>query len=121
LTEMAKRDLAARGVETPEMPLPRDLFVEQASRRVALGLILSEIVGANGLQPKPEQVRAVIDDLAQSYEDPSEVVTWYYSDPQRLKDVESNVLENNVVTWVMERANVVDADVSFDDLMRNEQ
>ncbi len=121
LTEMAKRDLAARGMETPNMPMPRDVFAEQAGRRVALGLILSEIVGANGLNPKPEQVRAVIDDLAQSYEDPSEVVTWYYSDPQRLKDVESSVLEDNVVNWVMERAAVVDAELSFDELMRKEQ
>jgi trigger factor len=121
LIEMAKRDLAARGIETPEVPMPRDLFQEQAKRRVALGLILSEIVVANGLSPKPEQVRAVIDELAQSYEDPSEVVTWYYSDPQRLKEVESSVVEDNVVSWVMERAAVVDAPVAFDDLMRNEQ
>ena len=121
LIDMAKRDLAARGVQTPEVPVPRDMFEEQAKRRVSLGLILGEIVSSNGLHPKPEQVRAMVDDLAQSYEDPGEVVTWYYSDPQRLKEIENNVLENNVVKWVLERAVVADAAVSFDELMRNDQ
>jgi trigger factor len=121
LIETAKRDLASRGVKAPGVALPPDLFAEQAKRRVALGLIVSELVRANGLQAKPEQVRAVVDDLAQSYEDAGEVVTWYYSDPKRLQDVEGNVLEDNVVSWVMERANVVDTAVAFDDLMRNQQ
>jgi trigger factor len=121
LIEAAKRDLAARGVQTPEVPLPRELFAEQAAHRVALGLIMSELVHANGLHPRPEQVRSVVDELAQSYEDPNEVVTWYYSDPQRLRDVENNVIENNVVGWALDRATVVDVDVAFDDLMRNEQ
>lgn len=121
MVEMAKRDLAARGIKTPDVPLPQDLFAEQARRRVALGLILAELVHANGLQARPEQVRAVVDDVAQSYEDPSEVVTWHYSDPKRLNDVEANVVENNVVDWVLQRAVVVDKPVAFDDLMRNEQ
>jgi trigger factor len=119
LVEMAKRDLAARGIKTPDVPLPRDLFMEQAQRRVALGLILSELVRVNNLQAKPEQVRAVVDEVAQSYEEPGEVISWHYSDPQRLNDVEANVVENNVVEWVMGRAKVVDSPVAFDDLMRN--
>jgi trigger factor len=121
LIEMAKRDLAARGVKAPEVPLPPDLFAEQAKRRVALGLIVSELVRVNALHAKPEQVRAVVDDLAQSYEDAGEVVSWYYSDPKRLQDVEANVLEDNVVNWVMARAKVVDTAVAFDDLMRNQR
>jgi trigger factor len=121
LVDLAKRDLAARGIKTPDVPLPVDLFQDQAKRRVALGLILAELVIRNGLQAKPEQVRAVVDDLAQSYEDPNEVVAWHYSDPQRLKDVEGSVVENNVVDWVLQRAKVVDKPVAFDELMRKEQ
>lgn len=121
LVEAAKRDLAARGIKTPDVPLPRDLFADQARRRVALGLILAELVHTHGLQAKPEQVRESVDEIAQSYEDPGEVVTWHYSDPQRLRDVEASVVENNVVEWVLQRAAVVDKPVAFDDLMRNEQ
>ena len=108
-------------MKAPEASLPPDLFAEQARRRVALGLIISELVRANSLHAKPEQVRAVVDDLAQSYEVASEVVTWYYADPKRLQDVEGNVLEDNVVAWVMQHATVVDTAVAFDDLMRNQR
>jgi trigger factor len=118
---LAKRDLAARGIKTPDVPLPTELFADQAKRRVALGLILAELVRSHGLQAKPEQVRAVVDEVAQSYEDPSEVITWHYSDPQRLSEVEANVVENNVVDWVLQRAKVVDTPVAFDELMRKEQ
>jgi trigger factor len=121
LVELAKRDLAARGIKTPDVPLPTELFADQAKRRVALGLILAELVRSHGLQAKPEQVRAVVDEVAQSYEDPSEVITWHYSDPQRLSEVEANVVENNVVDWVLQRAKVVDTPVAFDELMRKEQ
>jgi trigger factor len=121
LVGTAKRDLESRGIKTPDVPLPADVFSEQARRRVALGLILGELVNKNGLQAKPEQVREVVNEVAQSYEDPSEVVSWHYSDPQRLKDVEANVVENNVVEWVLGRATVVDKPVAFDDLMRSEQ
>lgn len=116
LIEQARADLAQRGVKQ-DVPLPPDMFREQAKRRVSLGLILNELVKSNGLEAKPDQVRAVIDEFAQSYEDPTEVVRWYYGDKQRLADVEALALEDNVVNFVMSKAVVTDKSVPFDELM----
>ena len=116
LIEQARSDLAQRGVKQ-DVPLPPEMFQEQAKRRVSLGLILNELVKGSGLAAKPEQVRAVIDEFAQSYEDPSEVVRWYYSDKQRLSEVEALALEENVVNFVLGRCKVIDKAVPFDELM----
>ncbi|MBL8383870.1 MAG: trigger factor [Burkholderiales bacterium] len=116
LIEQARADLAQRGVKE-QVPLPNSMFEEQAKRRVSLGLILNELVKANGLAARPEQVRAVIDEFAQSYEDPAEVVRWYYSDKQRLADVEALALEENVVAFVLSKAKVTDKTVPFEELM----
>ena len=116
LIEQARADLAQRGVKQ-DVPLPPDMFQEQAKKRVSLGLILNELVKSNGLEAKPDQVRAVIDDFAQSYEDPTEVVRWYYSDKQRLSEVEALALEENVVNFILGKGNVTDKPVSFDELM----
>ena len=115
----ARRDLAARGVKTEGVSLSRDLFEPQAQRRVALGLILGEVVKSRGLQPKPEQVRAAVEELAQSYEQPQEVVKWYYQSPERLREVESIAVEENVVAWALATAKVEDKATAFDELMGN--
>jgi trigger factor len=101
------------------MPVPRDMFEQQAQRRVALGLILAEVVKSHGLQAKPEQVRALVEEQAQSYEEPSQVVKWYYQSPDRLRDVESMVLEENVVEWALRTGKVADKKIAFDELMGN--
>lgn len=119
LVQEARSNLEARGVQVKDMPLPPDLFQEQAQRRVGLGLILSELVKTHDLQAKPEQMRTVVEDFAQSYEHPEEVVKWHFSSPDRLKEVESVVLEENAVTWVLGKAKVVDKPVTFDELMGN--
>ena len=119
MTAAARKDLEGRGIKTEGMPIPRDMFEQQAQRRVALGLILAEVVKSHGLQAKPEQVRALVEEQAQSYEEPSQVVKWYYQSPERLRDVESMVLEENVVEWAMRTGKVVDKDVAFDELMGN--
>ena len=116
LMEQAREDMKQRGMRQ-EMPLPPEIFTEQAKRRVSLGLILQELVKSNGLEAKPEQVRAMVDEYAQSYEDPREVVRWYYSDNQRLEDLKSVVLEDNVVDFVMAKAKVTEKALSFDELM----
>lgn len=117
LAEQARKDLEGRGVDLEKAPVSPDLFAEQARRRVALGLILTEIVKAHDLKPSPDAVRAKIDDYAKSFEHPDQVVRWYYEDRSRLAEVESLVLEDAVVAWALERAKVVDTTVDFDDIM----
>ncbi|MDE2119834.1 MAG: trigger factor, partial [Betaproteobacteria bacterium] len=91
----------------------------QAERRVRLGLIVAELVKENELHAKPEQIRAHVENLASSYEDPQEVVRWYYGDQQRLSQVESIVIENNVADYVFEKARVTDKALGFDELMQS--
>ena len=116
----ARQDLAARGIPVREdMPLPADMFEKQAQRRVTLGLILAEVVRAQSLNARPEQVRAAVEEQAQSYEHPQEVVKWFYQSQDRLRDIEGMVLEENVVNWALATAKVEDQGVSFDELMGN--
>jgi trigger factor len=118
LQEMARNRLTAQGVAVnQDTPMPAEVFEAQAQRRVTLGLILGELVRANNLHAKPEQVRALVDQQAQSYEKPEEVVKWYYSSPERLRDLESVALEQNVVDWALGVAQTQDKPVSFDELM----
>ncbi len=120
LTASARRDLAARGMKDADRaPLPAELFKEQAERRVRLGLIVAELVKANDLQAKPEQVRQYVEGLAASYEQPEEVVRWYYADKERIAQAEAIVMENNVTDFVFSQAQVTDKAVPFDELMAN--
>lgn len=116
----ARQDLAARGIPVKDdTPLPAEMFEKQAQRRVNLGLILAEVVKINNLHAKPEQVKAAVEEQAQSYEHPQEVVKWFYQSPERLRDIESMVLEDNVVAWVLGAARVEDKTIAFDELMEN--
>ena len=117
----ARRDLESRGAQLGNIPVDASWFTEQATRRVKLGLIVAELVKAKDLHVKPEQVRAVVDDFAATFEDPQEVVRWYYSQPQRLAEAEALAMENNVVEWVLANAKVTDKPVAFDELMGNAQ
>jgi trigger factor len=110
-------DLQKRGVDLSQVNLEPGMFEEQAKRNVQLRLVLAELVNKNELHAKPEQVRAVVDGYAKSFEQPEEVVRWYYADPQRLDEPVGIATEENVVNWVMERAKVSDKTVSFDELM----
>ncbi|WP_310388974.1 trigger factor [Roseateles sp.] len=114
----AREDLKKRGVKDAEKaPIPAEIFKPQAERRVRLGLVVAELVRANNLQAKPEQLQAHIEELAQSYEKPAEVVRWYLSDRARLAEVEAVVVENNVTDFVLAQAKVSDKALPFDELM----
>ena len=118
LMGQAMQDMQERGMKIPQgMSLPPDLFVEQAQKRVKLGLILAELVKQHKLNAKPEQVKALVQDYAQSFEHPEEVVKWHYSDPSRLHEAEAMVLEENVVAWVMGAAKVSEKALDFNELM----
>ncbi len=105
------------GAKPGDISLPAEMFADQARRRVTLGLILAEVVKANKLEAKPEQVRAMVEEHAQSYEHPEQVLNWYYGQPGRLGEVEALALEENVVAWVLQQAKVVDKPTDFDELM----
>ncbi len=117
LIELARKDLEQRGVPNAKnAPIPEGMFTPQAEQRVKLGLILNNLVKELALKPTPEQIKAEIEDQAASYEDPNEVTLWYYSDPSRLADIESLVTENNVVSYVLSKAKVIDKKISFEEL-----
>jgi trigger factor len=99
--------------------MPREAFEPEARRRVTLGLIVAEVVRQNSLQAKPDQIKSVVQDYAESYERPEEVVRWYYQSPDRLREVESLVLEDNVVQWALSKAKSVEKAADFDELMGN--
>jgi len=117
LAEQTRQDMAQRGMDVKNLPFPTELFAEKAERRVRLGLILSQLVADNNLQATQDQVKAQIEDFAQSYEDPKEVLKYYYSDRRRLGEVESLVLEENVVNYVLGKAKVGTKTIAFDELM----
>jgi len=121
LAEMTRQDMAQRGMSVKDVPFPLEMFHAQAERRVRLGLILSELVKANGLKATFEQVEAQVADFAKSYEDPKQVMRYYFNDKNRLAEVEALVLEENVVTYVLGKAKVTEKNVSFDELMGNNQ
>jgi trigger factor len=118
MIEGARADLKQRGIkDADKIPVPDDMFRPQAERRVRLGLVVAELVRANELHAKPEQIKAHVEELAASYEKPTDVVRWYYSDNRRLAEVEAIVIENNVTDYVLSKAKVVDKAISFDELM----
>lgn len=117
MAENARQDAAERGMDASKMPIEAGWFTEQAERRVKLGLLLAELVKSHNLHAKPEQMRAQVEEFAQSYEDPAEIVRWYYGEPQRMAQIEALVVEDNVVEWVLAHARPSDNLVSFDELM----
>jgi len=114
----ARADLKQRGIkDADKAPIPAELFQPQAERRVRLGLVVAELVRANSLAAKPEQIKAHVEELAASYEKPADVVRWYYGDNQRMAEVEAIVIESNVTEFVLARAKVTDKTLAFDELM----
>jgi len=122
LLERAKADLQGRGMDLKQLPeIPPGAFAEQAQRRVRLGLIVAEIVRENGLTAKPDQIRKQIEEFAQAYENPAEVVRYYFSDRDRLAEVEALVIEQNVVDWALSKGKITDKDIGFDELMAEQR
>jgi trigger factor len=118
MTEGARSDLKQRGIKDADTaPLPAEIFQPQAEKRVRLGLIVAELVRANNLQARPEQLQKHIEEISQSYEKPAEVMRYYLGDRKRMAEVEAIVIENNVTEHVLSKAKVVDKVVAFDELM----
>ena len=117
LLRRTSEEMKQRGARESNLPTTADIFRPQAEERVAFGLILNEIVRVNQLQPKPEQVRALVAEAAQTYEQPDAVIRWHYEKPERLNDFETAAVEHNVVEWALGRARVEDQPTTFSELM----
>jgi trigger factor len=100
--------------------LPDELFQEQAQRRIALGLILGEVIKSKKLKPDPALVKTTIEDIASTYETPEQVVRWYYSNKEQLASVESSVLEDQAFEAILAEAKVTEKKVSYDDVIKPE-
>jgi trigger factor len=98
--------------------LPDDMFKAKAERRAALGVIVSEVVKVEELQPDEQQVRARIDEIASTYEQPSEVVDYYYSKPELLSSVEAVVLEDQVTELVLSKCKLKEENLPYEDAVK---
>lgn len=118
LANEMKQNFVNQGMaDAANLDLPLDMFKEQAERRVSLGLILAKLVDENKLEPTEEQIKAIVANFAESYEDPQEVIDWYYAEPSRLQAPTSLAIESNVVDFVLGKAKVNEKALSFDEVM----
>jgi trigger factor len=114
LVKQTRERLGQQGAGSLE--LPRDMFEEQARRRVTLGLVVGEIIKQNEIKIDNDRVRKTIEDFASSYEQPEEVVKYYYGNQEQLAAVQNVVLEDQVVDWVLEQTEVNDEQTTFAEL-----
>ena len=115
--ERQRAELRHSGVDPERLALQPSMFEEGARRRVTLGLLMAETVKVHDIQVDPDRVRQRIQTIASTYEDDGEVMNYYYSDPERLSYIESTVLEDQVVEWILERAKVEEEPMSFDQVL----
>jgi len=116
LAQQMQQNLEAQGAGG-QVPIAPDMFKEQAERRVILGLIMSEMVKEHDIKVDNDKVKTMVEEIAQPYEHPDEVVKWYYSDKRRLSEVESMVFEDMIVEMVMSEAKIKENQVAFKDLV----
>ena len=121
LMSQMRETLQSQGAQFGDLNLDRSMFEEQARKRVALGMLTSEIVKQQNMVPAPERVRTKVETVAAGYDNPEGVVNWYYAEPERLSSIESLVLEDQVVDWVTENADVTEEPTTFDEMMKNKR
>ena len=108
------------GAQFDPSMLPAEMFTEQAQKRVKIGLIVSSIVDKNNLVADAEAVRETIEEMAATYQEPEEVINYYYSNEQQLSQIQNMVLEGQIVDFVLESAKVIDKTVSYDEAVKRE-
>lgn len=117
LMQMTAQNLQQRGMDPKAIQLEPGMFEQQAKRNATLRMILAEVVNANNLQATPDQIRAMVETFAQSYEKPDDLVNWYYADVKRLDEPAALATEENVVNWVLNQVKVSNKKIKFDELM----
>jgi trigger factor len=124
LNEQFHQSLQMRGINVDhhhDDEAETEAFTKQAEKKVTLQLIITDIVRTQQIKVEPAKVRKMIETVAQGYEDPNEVVKWYYSDANRVAEVEALALEDEVVAWILSRGKVTENELPFDDLMNKGQ
>ena len=119
--ERRRAELAQYGMDPSNLPLEASMFEDEAKKRVSLGLLLGEIIKRNQLEVDTDKVRERVETLASTYQDPDEVIGYYYANRDRLSEIESAVLEDQVVDLILEQANVSEETTSFDALLKRGQ
>lgn len=119
LREQAVQQFGGANIK-PEQ-LPAELFEEQAKRRVSLGLVVADVVKQNDIKPDNDRVRAMVEELASAYQEPEQVVNWYYQNEQQLAEIQSVVLEEQVVDTVLQKAQVTTKQVPYEDAVKPAQ
>ncbi len=120
MKQQAMQEMQARGQQSA-FDLPASLFEEEARKRVQLSLLMGEIIDKQGLKAEEDEVRAMLERLAASYEDPQEVVDYYMNNPEQRATVEHLVLENKVVDWVLDQVDVKEDKRTFSDVMNAQE
>lgn len=98
--------------------LPDDMFRAQAERRVSLGLLLGEVIRRESLKADPARVRQMVEETASTYEEPQEVINWYYGNREQLATIEAVALEDQVIDLILGRANVAESACSYEEALR---
>lgn len=119
LMEQAKNNLRNQGVNVDGIPFDVENFKDSAKQRVALSLLIGKIISDNDIKPDEDRVKAVIDDIAASYEDPEDVVKFYMNDQQKLSEIQMMVVEDSVVDWILERVKVEEKSSTFSEVMNS--
>jgi trigger factor len=118
LFQSRRQELANMGIDPEQLQIQPQIFEGDAQRRVQLGLLLAEVIKVSGLKPDPMAVREQVERIAGSYEDPAQVINWFYGEAGRLGDIESQVLEEAAIESILEKGTVTEESLSFDDLMK---
>lgn len=120
LMQQMQQNLASQGMNAGDIQLNPDMFKDQAARRVSLGLIMAEIVKDNEIKVDDAKVRAKVEEMAEPYDQPEQVISWYYGDKQRLAEVESLVFEEQIIEWLLTKVTVDEKPKKFKELMQPE-
>lgn len=107
--------------QNQNLNLPRELFQDKARRRVLLGLLIGEVVKANNIQVDQDRMRTLVENIAAGYEDPEEVLKWYYGNQEAMASVQTLVLEEQVMDWILDQAKITEKPYTFEELIELRQ
>jgi trigger factor len=117
LARQMMANMQQQGMPADQNKLPAEMFEGEAKRRVTLGLIMAEIVKQQGIKADEATIKNKVEAIAEPYEQSEQVVQYYYSDKQRLAEIESLVIEEQLVNWILSQANITDKSMTFNEIM----